>query len=216
MSFFKKDIVSSVEYTSNNTCDPIISYNIENHIGHWERRIHPLCVWTVLAHGPGWWPIETRDSVWLVGGGDGRWWWWRKRGETTLGFGTCHVNNPCSSCLLPSFAFLCGHSWNPFERTFVIIVLYTFTPFVQREVRWAINLRYIKKFEIYLIFLQTGSRLHAQWTRCAFAIRCTRDSNSAQIAWPRCSVHFHGSRKWNGLGKRACGEEDKEFWKCNL
>ncbi len=44
MSFLKKDIVSSVEYTSNNTCDPIISYNIENHIGHWERRIHPLCV----------------------------------------------------------------------------------------------------------------------------------------------------------------------------
>jgi len=61
-------------------------------------------------------------------------------------------DNPRSSCLLPFFAFLCGHSWNPSEHTFVVIVLYTFTTFVQREVRWAIILRYIKRFEFYLIF----------------------------------------------------------------
>jgi len=46
MSFFKKKIVSSVKYISNNTCGLIISYNFENQIGHWERRIHLLCVWT--------------------------------------------------------------------------------------------------------------------------------------------------------------------------
>jgi hypothetical protein len=100
-----------------------MSYNFENHIGHWKRRIHPLCVWTVLAHGPGCWPIGTRDSVWPVGGGDGRWWWWGKWGETALGFGTSRVNSPRSCCLLPSFAFLCGHSWNPSERTSVVVVV---------------------------------------------------------------------------------------------
>jgi hypothetical protein len=52
-----------------------------------------------------------------------------------LGFGTSRVNNLHSSCLLPSFVFLCGHSWNLCERTFVVVVLYTFTTFVQREVR---------------------------------------------------------------------------------
>jgi len=52
-----------------------------------------------------------------------------------LGFGTSRVNNPRSSRLLPSFAFLCGHSWNPSERTSVIVVLYTFTALVRREVR---------------------------------------------------------------------------------
>jgi hypothetical protein len=95
-----------------------------------------------------------------------------------LGFGTSHVNNPCSSCLLPSFAFLWGHSWNPFERTLVVVVLYTFTAFVQREVRWAIILRYTKRFEIYLIFFQTGSGLHAQWTRCVSMTRCTRGTHT--------------------------------------
>jgi hypothetical protein len=84
-----------------------------------------------------------------------------------LGFGISHVNSPRSNCLLPSFAFLCEHSWNPSERTSIIIVLYTFTTFVQREVRWAIILRYTKRFEIYLIFFQTSSGLHVQWTRCA-------------------------------------------------
>jgi len=84
-----------------------------------------------------------------------------------LGFGISHVNSLRSSCLLPSFAFLCGHSWNPSERTSIVIILYTFTTFVQREVRWAIILRYTKRFEIYLIFFQTGSGLHVQWTRCA-------------------------------------------------
>ncbi len=117
-------------------------------------------------------------------------------------------------------AFLCfsvwGHSWNPSERISVVVILYTFTAFMQREVRWAIILRYTKRFEIYLIFFQIGSGLHVQWTRCAYVTRCTRGSNSAQIAWPGCSVHFHGSRKWNGLGKTPCGEEDKEFWKCSL
>jgi len=112
-----------------------------------------------------------------------------------LGFGTSRVNSPCSSCLLPSFAFLCGHSWNPFEHISVVIVLYTFTAFVQKEVKWASILKYTKRFEIYLIFFQTSSGLHAQWTRCASATRCTRGNNNAQIAWPRCSVHFHGSKK---------------------
>jgi hypothetical protein len=113
----------------------------------------------------------------------------------TLGFGTSCVNSPCSNCLLPSFAFLCGQSWNPSECTFVVVVLYTFTAFVQREVRWAIILKYTKRFEIYLIFFQIGLGLHAQWTICASVTRCTRGSNSVQIAWPGCSVHFHGSRK---------------------
>jgi len=105
------------------------------------------------------------------------------------------VNNPRSNCLLPSFAFLCGHSWNPSECTSIVVTLYTFTTFVQREVRWAIILRYTKRFEIYLSFFQIGSGLHGQWTRCASAIRCIRGSNSVQIAWPGCNVHFHGSRK---------------------
>jgi len=99
------------------------------------------------------------------------------------------------SCLLPSFAFMCEHSWNPSERTFVVIILYTFIAFVQREGIWVIILRYTKRLEIYLIFFQIGLGLHAQWTRCASGTRCTRDSNNAQIAWPGCSVHFHGSRK---------------------
>ncbi len=157
-----------------------------------------------------------RDSVWPVGGGDEQWWWWGKRGETMLAFGTYCVNSLRSNCLLPSFVFLCGHSWDPSERTFVVIVLYTFTTFVQREVRWTIIPRYTKRLEIYLIFFQTGSGLHAQWTRCASLTRCIRGNNSAQIAWPRCNVHFHGSRKWNGLGKTDCGKEDIEFWKCSL
>ncbi len=37
--------------------------------------------------------------------------------------------------------------------------------------------------------------LHAQCSRCAFATRCARGSNRAQIAWPGCIVHFHGSIK---------------------
>jgi len=96
----------------------------------------------------------------------------------TLGFGTSCVNSLRSSCLLLSFAFLCGHSWNPSERTSVVVVLYTFTTFVQREVRWAIILRYTKRFKIYLIFFQIGSGLHAQWTRCASVTRCTRGTHT--------------------------------------
>jgi hypothetical protein len=157
-----------------------------------------------------------RDSVWPVGGGDGRWWWWGKRGEKVLRFGTSHVNNPHSNCLLPSSVFLCGHSWNPSKRTYVVIILCTFTAFVQREVRWTIIFIYTKRFEFFFFFFQTGSGLHAQWTRCASVTRCTTGNNSAQIAWPGCSVHFHGSKKWNGLGKMTCGEEDREFWKCSL
>jgi len=66
-----------------------------------------------------------------------------------LGFGTSRANNPHSSYLFPSFAFLCGHSWNPFERTSIVVVLYTFTAFVQMEVRWVIILRYTKRFLIF-------------------------------------------------------------------
>jgi hypothetical protein len=62
-------------------------------------------------------------------------------------------------------AFLCFSVWaflESLERTSVVVVLYTFTAFVQREVRWAIILRYTKRFEIYLIFFQIGLGLHAQ------------------------------------------------------
>jgi len=48
---------------------------------------------------------------------------------------------------------------------------------VQREVRWTIILRYTKRFEIYLIFFQTGSGLHVQWTRCAFVTRCIKGNS---------------------------------------
>ncbi len=66
--------------------------------------------------------------MWPGSGGDGRWWWW-KRDETALGFGTSRVNSPLSCCLLPSFAFLCGHSWNPSERTSVVVVVVPCRPF---------------------------------------------------------------------------------------
>jgi hypothetical protein len=102
---------------------------------------------------------------------------------------------PSLQLLIASFAFMCGHFGNPSKRTFIVVILYTFIAFVQREGRWVIILRYTKRLEIYLIFFQIGSGLHVQWTRCAFVIRCTRGNNNAQIAWPGCKVHFHGSKK---------------------
>jgi hypothetical protein len=99
----------------------------------------------------------------------------------TLRFGTSRVNNLRFSCLLPSFAFMCGHSWNPFEHISVVVILYTFITFVQREGRWVIILRYTKGLEIYLIVFQTGSGLHAQWTRCASVTKCTRAATMRKL-----------------------------------